>query len=106
MVTSGNQAETEKTNFNMEHRKKSVSSTQLGVRFLCFYFTGRGSGHVQSLMLCAVLLNLGSMLFVLGVLADPAGFNRRLLERILVRYRKLGQLVDDHAGPADRSTPQ
>ena len=58
-------------------RPKGDKCTQLGVLFLYLYFTGRGSGRVQSLILCAVLLNLGLMLFLLGVLADHIGFNRR-----------------------------
>jgi len=60
----------------------------IGGRFLYYYFTGQGKGHVQSLILCGVLLNLSFVLVVLGVLADLIGFNRRLLEEILIRAKK------------------
>ena len=65
-----------------------LAGCALSIRFLYFYFTGRGSGHVQSLILAAVLLNLSFVLFILGVLADLVGFNRRLIEEILVRVRR------------------
>jgi glycosyltransferase involved in cell wall biosynthesis len=54
----------------------------LGVRFLVFYFAGDGAGHVQSLILSAVLLLVGVQTFLLAILADLLGVNRRLLEEL------------------------
>jgi glycosyltransferase involved in cell wall biosynthesis len=54
----------------------------LGVRFLFFYVAGSGVGHVQSLILCALLIGLGVLLLVVGVLADLIAVNRKLLENI------------------------
>jgi hypothetical protein len=54
----------------------------LGVRFLYFWFTDGGRGHVQSLILAGALMVIGFMLFVVGVLADLISVNRRLLEDI------------------------
>jgi glycosyltransferase involved in cell wall biosynthesis len=54
----------------------------LGIRFLYYYFIGHGQGHVQSLILTAVLLFIGFQLVVLGLLADLISTNRRMLEDV------------------------
>jgi ABC-type Na+ efflux pump permease subunit len=59
----------------------------LAIRFLAFYIGGEGAGHIQSLIFAAVLFNLSFVFFMLGVLADLIGFNRRLLEQLLTRSR-------------------
>lgn len=61
----------------------------LAMRFLVFYLQGRGDGHVQSVILSALLLGLGFFLYVTGILADLISVNRKLLEGINVRMRKL-----------------
>jgi len=61
----------------------------LGLRFLYFYFTGRGSGHVQSLILAAILSIVGFQICLIGLLADLVGFNRKLLEELVFKVRKL-----------------
>jgi len=58
-------------------------------RFMYFYFTGSGAGHIQSVILSAVLLILGFQILLIGLLADLIGFNRRILEEVLYRLRKL-----------------
>ena len=57
------------------------------VRFLYFYFTGSGSGHLQSLMLAAVLLIVDFQVMLMGLLADVISANRKLLEELLHRVR-------------------
>jgi glycosyltransferase involved in cell wall biosynthesis len=59
-----------------------LAGAALGVRFLVFYFVGQGTGHVQSLILSAVLLLVGVQTFLLAILADLLGVNRRLLEEL------------------------
>jgi len=61
----------------------------LGIRFLYFYFNGQGSGHVQSLILAAVLLIVGFQVLLIGLLADLIGFNRKILEELLYRVRRI-----------------
>ncbi len=61
----------------------------LGLRFLYFYAQGYGSGHVQSLILMAVLLLMGFQTMLIGLLADLVGFNRRIQEETLYRLRRL-----------------
>jgi glycosyltransferase involved in cell wall biosynthesis len=59
------------------------------IRFLYFYFTEGGAGHIQSLILSGVLVALGSIIMAVGLLADLISSNRRLLEDIRVRQIKL-----------------
>lgn len=61
----------------------------LGGRFLYYYFTGGGSGHVQSVVLAALLLGTGFLLVVTGFLADLIAVNRKLLEKVDYRLRRL-----------------
>lgn len=60
----------------------------LGIRFLIYYFTGAGEGHVQSLILVAILTLLGVQLIIAGLQADIIAANRKLLEDIQYRVRK------------------
>ena len=63
----------------------------LGVlRFLYFWVTGDGDGHVQSLVISSVLLIIGFQVWMLGVVADLISVNRRLSEEILYRTKKQG----------------
>jgi glycosyltransferase involved in cell wall biosynthesis len=60
-----------------------------GLRFLYFYLLDEGSGHVQSVILSALLLGAGFFLIVAGVIADLISVNRKLLEKIDLRLRRL-----------------
>jgi hypothetical protein len=61
----------------------------ISLRFLFFYFTGVGVGHLQSLIASAVLMILGFQVLVIGLLADVISGNRKLLEDLLYRVRSL-----------------
>jgi len=61
----------------------------LGLRYLYFYFSGSGAGHIQSVILAAVFLLLGFQILVVGLIADLIASNRRLIEDLLYRIRKL-----------------
>jgi glycosyltransferase involved in cell wall biosynthesis len=56
-------------------------------RFLYYYFSGDGGGHVQSLILSAVLLIVGFQIMLIGLLADLIAANRKLLENTLYRVK-------------------
>jgi glycosyltransferase involved in cell wall biosynthesis len=60
----------------------------IGLRFLYFVLQGQSSGHVQSLILAAVLLILGFQTFLIGLVADLIAFNRKLMEEVLYRVKK------------------
>jgi glycosyltransferase involved in cell wall biosynthesis len=61
----------------------------LAIRFLYFFVIGQGGGHIQSLILSAVLIIIGFQTFLIGLLADLIGFNRIILEEIIFRTRRL-----------------
>lgn len=61
----------------------------IGLRFLYFYILGRGSGHVQSLILAAVMSIIGFQTLLIGLLADLIAFNRSILEELLYRLRRI-----------------
>lgn len=61
----------------------------VGCRFLYFYATGDGSGHVQSLILGALLLGVGFLLVLIGLVADLISVNRKLLEDLDWRVQQM-----------------
>ena len=61
----------------------------LGFRFLWYFVQGAGTGKVQSLILAAILLIVGFQTCLIGLLADLIGFNRRILEELLYRLRRM-----------------
>src|SRR5439155_1340384 len=67
----------------------------IGARFLYYYLTRGGAGHVQSLILAAVLLIVGFQTMLIGLVADLIGASRSLQEDTLVRVRRWRRL----AGP-------
>lgn len=60
----------------------------LGVRFLYHYLNGDGAGHIQSVILAAVLLLSGFQTMLVGLVADLISVNRRLSEEVLLRLRR------------------
>ena len=61
------------------------------VRFLTFYFSGQGGGHVQSVIVAAVFLIVGFQTWLIGLVADLIAFNRKILEEIVYKTRKADQ---------------
>ncbi len=66
----------------------------LGIRFLVYMAMGQSDGHVQSLILASTLLMMGFMTYVIGVLSDTIASNRKLLEDIQKRVRKIDYKQD------------
>ncbi len=61
----------------------------LAARFLYYYLGGQGSGHIQSLILAAILMLLGFQIAIFGVLADLIGANRKLIQSLLFRVKQI-----------------
>ncbi len=61
----------------------------LGLRYLYYYLVVGASGHIQSLILSAILLIVGFQIGVIGLLADLISAHRRLSEDIFYRVRKM-----------------
>ena len=63
------------------------AGTLIGLRFLWKYLGGDGNGHIQSLILAAVLLVMGFQTFLVAFLADLLAANRKLIEDVRFRLR-------------------
>jgi glycosyltransferase involved in cell wall biosynthesis len=61
----------------------------VSLRFVYYFLTGTGSGHLQSLIAAAVLMIVGFQVLVIGLLADVISANRKLLEDLVYRVRTL-----------------
>lgn len=59
------------------------------VRFLFYYFTGQGGGHIQSLILAAIFFFIGFQVLMIGLVSDVISFNRKLIEETLFRVRRI-----------------
>ena len=66
-----------------------VTGIALGIRFLVYYFNGNGAGHVQSLLLCTMLIIISVVTGSIGLLGDVISANRKLLEDIQFELRKM-----------------
>lgn len=65
----------------------------VGLRYLYYIMIGEGAGHVQSVILAAAFLGIGSLVFLIGIIADLIATNRKLLEKINWQILKLHDLV-------------
>jgi hypothetical protein len=72
----------------------------LGMRFLYFLLRGGGTGNVQSLILAAILTIIGFQVCLIGLMADLVQMNRKLLEEIVRRVRRL-ELGESSSGGLD-----
>jgi glycosyltransferase involved in cell wall biosynthesis len=59
------------------------------IRFLIYFLQGQGTGHIQSLILAAILFIIGFQTFMIGLVADVISFNRKLIEETLLRIRRV-----------------
>lgn len=71
------------------------------LRFLYYYFTGAGMGHVQSLLISGVLIIVGFQVALIGLVADVISGNRKLLEDVLYRVRQI-ELATSREGHRDQ----
>ncbi len=60
----------------------------LGCRFLWYWLEGGGRGMMQSLILAAVLMLMGTVFGMMAFIADLLSVNRQLLEDIQYRQRR------------------
>ena len=58
-------------------------------RFIFLYILDEGNGHVQSLVISSMLVITGFQVGIFGVLADLLAINRKLIEDVQVRIKKL-----------------
>ena len=63
--------------------------TLLGIRWLILFFAGTPKAHVPSLILAAILILIGFQLWMFGLVADLMAVNRKMLEDIQLRLRRI-----------------
>ena len=90
-----------------------VLGTIPGFRFLYLYAIGQRVGHVQSLILAAILIITGFQVVLIGLVADMLQFNRKIMEEVLYRTRRLelgaaraARTRDSGAAPRETPTGQ
>jgi glycosyltransferase involved in cell wall biosynthesis len=65
-----------------------LAGALIGLRYLVFFF-GREPGHLESVVLSAILIVIGLQVGLIGLIADLIAFNRKILEETLYRVRVL-----------------
>jgi hypothetical protein len=86
-----------------------VVAIAVWVRFLVAFIDGSGAGHVQSLILGAVLFNAAMVLAALGVMGDLLSGQRIMLQRVFERVRRIELHLDippSHYEPGAQPTGQ
>ncbi|HXH21050.1 MAG TPA: glycosyltransferase family 2 protein [Dehalococcoidia bacterium] len=75
-------------------------------RYMYLFATGEAAGHVQSLIAGAALVLFGAQVFAMGLLATAVGWNRRLLEEVLLRLKEeqLSRHAEADSGAAATAT--
>lgn len=66
-----------------------LAGVALGIRFIVRTVQGNGGGMIQSLILCAMLIVIGFQTFVVGLQADVIASNRKILQDIQYKTRKM-----------------
>ncbi len=59
------------------------------IRFLYFFFTAGGEGHIQSLIFSTTAIIIGFLVLMFGIIADLISNNRKLIEKTLYKIKKL-----------------
>ncbi len=63
--------------------------TLLSIRWVMLFFAGTPKSHVPSLILAAILILIGFQLWMFGLVADLMAVNRKILEDIQLRLRRI-----------------
>jgi len=66
-----------------------------GLRFVYFYFSGHGDGHVQSVIFASLCLTLGTLTWMMGIVSELISTNRKLLEKVSWRLQRLEDRFHD-----------
>ena len=75
--------------FGMLGMISSLSGLGLGIWYLIETGFGKTGGHVQMLIFVAILMLLGFMSIIVGLLGDTVAANRKILEDVQYRVRKM-----------------
>lgn len=67
----------------------------LGLRFVVRFLMGNGAGNIQSLILVSLLITIGVMMWVIGILADTIAANRKIMQDVQKRVRKMDYELEE-----------
>ncbi len=79
-----------------------ASGLAIGCWFVYYFITEGGKGHVQILILSAVLLIIGFQVMVMALVADLIGSNRKLLGDLLFRVKRMEKDQDQKSRETGR----
>ena len=82
-----------------------VASVGVWIRFVVAYAEGSGSGHVQSLILGAVLFIAAVVLWALGVIGDLLAAQRVMTQRTFERIRRIELALAVEPSHYERGVP-
>lgn len=78
-----------------------AAATAIALRFIYYFLVGDGgAGHVQSLILAAILYGLSGALMAVAFLGDLLAINRRMLEEVQLNSRR-ARFSADRRAPRD-----
>ena len=66
----------------------NAAGLALAIRYIVYKAMGDGAGHVQSLIIMAVLFMIGIFSYLIGLLADVIASNRKILEDVQYHVRR------------------
>jgi len=66
-----------------------IAGVLIGLRYLYFFFLGDGAGHIQSLILCGLLITGGFQTGLLAIISDLLGINRKLIEDVQIKVQNI-----------------
>ena len=73
-----------------------IAGILLGIRFLIFFImVGGAAGNIQSLILVSLLITIGVMMWVIGILADTIAANRKIMQDVQMRVRKMDYELEE-----------
>jgi hypothetical protein len=83
-----------------------LAGALIGLRFLYYFLTGSGEGHIQSLILSSILIGIGFQTIMGAFLADLLSVNRRLLEELQYKSRQLEGIIPSSKKELQKSNEQ
>ena len=75
-----------------------VPGLLISLRFMYFYLSGQGAGHVQSLLLSVLLMGTAFFLLVTALVVDLIAVNRQLLEKLDWRIQEIDDYLRKNKG--------
>lgn len=76
--------------------------TAIGLRYLYYFISKQTAGHIQSLILAAILLIVGFQIIMVGIAAELISINRQLLEDIQIRIKRFELEKSQKESPHDK----